>query len=225
MTPDGEWLLFWENLPRSSKAQEHPQLPVRLMRRQIGGGAAEQVLEMPYGEGSTASLGCPFRPGNPCVLEELGGNDRDNILFYSLDPIHGKGSLLGSIQDTSLPGFFGWALSPEGSQIAVVHHSHKDRIEILNLSTRAWRAIVVEPGWGDFQSVSWDAEGKGFFLTTTLLGSSFHLIHVTLLGKVQPLLNNALTQWLYQPLPSPDGRYLAFQAQTCDSNVWLFENF
>ena len=224
LTPDGKWLLFWENPPPSSEAEEHPQLPVRLMRQQIGGGLAEQVLEMPYAEGIDASLRCPFRPGNACVLGELGGKDKHNILFYILDPIHGKGDLLGSVQ-IAPKGYFGWALSPEGSQIGVVHHSHKDRIEVLNLSTRAWHAITVEPGWGDFQSVSWDAEGRGFFVTTVLFGSSFNLVHVTLFGKVQALLTNAQRQWIYQPLPSPDGRHLAFQAQTNDSNVWLLENF
>jgi eukaryotic-like serine/threonine-protein kinase len=224
LTPDGKWLLFWENPPRSSG--EQPQPPVRLMRQHIGGGPAEQVLEMPSGEGATANLRCPFRPGNPCVLEELGGKDSDNVLFYPLDPIRGKGALLGSVQNTTINNWpIAWAFSPDGSQIAVVDHSHKGRIEILDLSTRAWHAITVEPGWGEFQSVSWDSGGKGFFLTTVLGGSSFNLIHATLLGKVQPLLKNAQRQWMYQPLPSPDGRYLAFQAQTNDNNVWLLENF
>jgi Tol biopolymer transport system component len=218
LTPDGEWLLFWENPTRSSKEQS--LLPVRLMRQQTGGGPVEQVLEMPYGEGFDASLRCPFRPGNTCVLEELGGKDRDNMLFYALDPIRGKGNLLSSFQITT--PVVGWALSPDGSQIAVV--GRKDRIEILNLCTRAWRTITVEPGWGDFQSISWDGEGKGF-LVTTVLPNSFDLVHVTFLGKVQRILNNGRMRWMFQPLPSPDGRYLAFQAETFDSNVWLLENF
>ena len=43
--------------------------------------------------------------------------------------------------------------------------------------------------------------------------------------KVHPLLSNAQTQWMSQPRPSPDGKYLAFQGQSFDSNVWLLENF
>jgi serine/threonine protein kinase len=31
--------------------------------------------------------------------------------------------------------------------------------------------------------------------------------------------------WLINPLPSPDGKHLAFQAETWDSNVWTIENF
>jgi hypothetical protein len=51
------------------------------------------------------------------------------------------------------------------------------------------------------------------------------LLHVTLAGKVQPLLRNGHRQWMISPLPSPDGKWLAFQAQTYDSNVWLLGNF
>jgi len=38
-------------------------------------------------------------------------------------------------------------------------------------------------------------------------------------------LQNGHRQWLENPLPSPDGKYLAFQGQTWDSNVWLIDNF
>jgi WD40-like Beta Propeller Repeat len=106
----------------------------------------------------------------------------------------------------------------------VVDHSHKDRIEILTLFNRVWHEIAVEPGSGDYQSVAWAADGKGFFLTTWL-PQSFNLVHVTLSGKVQLLLSNAHRQWMTRPRPSPDGKYLAFQAQTMDANVWLLENF
>lgn len=217
LTPDGKWILFWEIPSRSSGAQ--PQLPIRLTRQQMDGGSAEQVLEMPYSDGINANLRCPFSPGRPCVLEMLSGNN--SILFYVLDPIHGKGDLLGSIQIPNLH-VVAWSLSSDGSEISVL--GHKDRIDILNLSTRSWHAIKVQPGWGDFQSISWDAEGKGFFLTT-VLPQSFNLIHVDPSGKVQPLSNNSHRQWFFQPLPSPNGRYLAFQAQTNDSNVWLLTNF
>ena len=57
------------------------------------------------------------------------------------------------------------------------------------------------------------------------LPESFDLISVTLSGKVQPLLNNAHKQWMARPMASPDGKHLAFQAQTWDSNVWMIANF
>lgn len=219
LTPDGKWLLFWQIPPRSSVTQ--PQLPIRLMRQHIGGGSVEQVLEMPYLYGENANLRCPLNPRGHCVLQMLSGKNAENALFYTLDPIQGRGDFLGSIRIPN-PNPVAWSLSPDGSEIAAV--GHKDRIDILDLSDRAWHAINVQPGWGDFQSLAWDANGKGFFLTT-VLPQSFNLLHVSLNGHVQPLLHNAQKQWLYKPLPSPDGRYLAFQAQTWDSNVWLLKNF
>lgn len=219
LTPDGKWLLFWE-IPPQSSGKQHP-LPVRLMRQQIGEGAPEQLVEMPYDDGVNANVRCALKTGNRCVMQLLGGKNGGNILFYTVDPIRGKGDLLGSIQIPDLH-VVGWSLSPDGSEISVL--GHKDRIDILDLSTRAWHTINVQPSWGDFQSVAWDAKGQGFFLTT-VLPQSFNLIHVGFNSKVQLLLTNAHRQWFFQPLPSPNGRYLAFQAQTFDSNVWLLQNF
>ncbi len=48
---------------------------------------------------------------------------------------------------------------------------------------------------------------------------------VALSGKLKLLLNNAQRQWMTRPLPSPDGRFLTFQGQTSDANVWLLGNF
>ncbi|MGA8231198.1 MAG: hypothetical protein WB795_06935, partial [Candidatus Acidiferrales bacterium] len=70
----------------------------------------------------------------------------------------------------------------------------------------------------------WAADEKGFFLTT-YLPESFNLVRVATTGKAQLLLNYARRQWMTQPLPSPDGQYLAFQTQTADSNIWLVEHF
>ncbi|MGD0008857.1 MAG: hypothetical protein ABSE93_09965 [Terriglobia bacterium] len=148
-----------------------------------------------------------------------------SLRFYAFDPVRGKGDLLGKIE-VDKKYYPQWAVSPDGSQLAVVDYSHKDRIKILTLSkpNRAWHEIAVEPGWGMYQSVVWAADGKGLFLTT-LLPASFNLVHVTLSGKVKLLLNNAHRQWIFGPRPSPDGKYLAFQTQTVDSNIWLLENF
>jgi Tol biopolymer transport system component len=60
------------------------------------------------------------------------------------------------------------------------------------------------------------------FLTTVYPAS---LVHVTLSGKVKRLLKSAHRQWMNRPRPSPDGKYLAFQALTVESNIWLLENF
>jgi serine/threonine protein kinase/Tol biopolymer transport system component len=217
LSADGSWILYWEFARPEGKA---PPSWLRIMRQPAAGGSPETVLEIPYSEGKLDNFFCPQKPGHPCVLSGMQGK---NLLFYAFDPVRGKGDPLGKIEvDTG--EYFGWAISPDGSQLAVVDYSHKDRIEILSLSSRAWHEITVEPGWGHNQSVAWAADGKGLFMTTWL-PESFNLIHVTPSGKVQLLLKNAHRQWMINPRPSPDGKYLAFQAQTWDSNVWLLENF
>jgi len=217
LSADGSWILYWQ-VP--SSVGTTPPSSGRLMRQPVAGGPQETVLELPFSESSWTAFACPQKPGNSCVLS---GSEGNSLLFFALDPMRGKGGLLGKIEFDKEGPFF-WAISPDGSQLAVVDRSHKDRIEILTIANRVWREITVDPGWGAYRSVAWAAEGKGFFLTTSST-ESFNLIHVTLMGKGQVLLNSARRQPMYLPLPSPNGKYLAFQAITVDSNVWLLEHF
>jgi hypothetical protein len=106
-----------------------------------------------------------------------------------------------------------------GWQIAVVDHSHR-----TDVATRTWREIAAEPGSGDFHSVVRAPQGRGFFVGT-LLPTSFNLIDVTMRGKVQVLLSNARTQYMTRPKPSRDRKYLAYQAEREDGNVWLWKDF
>jgi len=144
------------------------------------------------------------------------------LVFYSLDPISGKGPELGKIQVSDTGPMF-WALSPDGSQVALVDRvEYKGQIEVLTLSNRTWRPVAVEPGWGFLHSIAWAADGKSLFATSWLPGSS-NLLHVSPAGKVTPLLRTR--PWMFTPLPSPDGKYLAYGGWTVDSNVWILEGF
>jgi hypothetical protein len=74
--------------------------------------------------------------------------------------------------------------------------------------------------------ITWAADGKGFFVTSEKPGS-FSLLHVTLAGKEQALLRYeaVIKQVIYNPTPSSDGKYLAFEVGSYDSNVWMIGNF
>jgi serine/threonine protein kinase/Tol biopolymer transport system component len=217
LSPDGSWILYVESARTAPGA---PPVPHRLMRRPVGGGSPELVLEYPASL-SPEGFWCPLKPGPPCVLGQREGNQ---LAFYSLDPVRGKGEELGKIE-VSPDRFKSWNVSPDGSRLVLVdHHKYHARIEELTLKDRTWHELSLEPGWGELQSIAWAADGKGFF-ATSWLPDSFNLLHVTLAGKVNPLLRNGHRQWMVNPLPSPDGKYLAFQAQTFDRNVWLLEGF
>jgi hypothetical protein len=42
---------------------------------------------------------------------------------------------------------------------------------------------------------------------------------------MEPLIRNGYRQSVGKLLPSPDGKFLAYQAGTTDSNVWMLEGF
>jgi len=216
LSADGSWLLYEERVNDTRGAAPSAR---RLMRRAPVGGSPEVVLEEPAGRLWTCS--CPMRSGLSCVLSEQEGT---SLAFYSLDPLRGKGEQLGKLE-VARDGLNSWNISPDGSRLALVDsHKYHERVEVLTLNDHVWHELSPEPGWGNLQYISWAADGRGFFVTSWL-PESYNLLHVALDGKVKPLLRNGHRQWMFSPLASPDGKYLAFQAQTWDSNVWMLEKF
>ena len=166
---------------------------------------------------------CPLRSGSPCVLGEKNGNDLD---LYSLDPVRGKGKLLGKaagvdFQDCCMD----WDVSPDGSRLALIGRvKHHGGMEVLTFSNSSWQEISPERPFGYPLLIAWAADGKSVFVNFWNKDSQ-DLVHVTLAGKVEPLLRNGYRQGMGKLLPSPDGKYLAYQAETTDSNVWMLEGF
>jgi serine/threonine protein kinase len=208
LSPDGSLLLYVEQARANSGAPTSAQ---RLMRRQIGGGPPELILEEPAGV--ELIYWCPPRSRTGCVLVQDEGQD---VVFYRLDPLRGKGEQLGAIKGSLHPSV---GVSQDGGQIAAVTRDGQRRIiQLLTIADRNWRAVSIEPGW-NIGELSWAADGNGFFVTC-----SQGLLYITLAGEVKPLFLTSFIRARY-PLPSPDGRFLAFLASGMDSNVWLLDNF
>jgi serine/threonine protein kinase/Tol biopolymer transport system component/DNA-binding winged helix-turn-helix (wHTH) protein len=217
LTPDGSWMLYQESTPTLAGT---PPSSSRLMRRPVAGGSPEMVLEEP---GDVWwQYACALKPGSSCVFSRYDGKD---LVFYALDPTRGTGEQLGKIK-ASPTQLAAWNVSPEGLRLALVGgmDMYQGQIEVLDLRDHTWHEVPVEQGWGILQSISWTTDGKGFFVTS-YLPDSFGLLHVSLSGKVSPLFRNPGLQWMWGPVPSPDGKYLAFTANTSDVNVWMLENF
>jgi eukaryotic-like serine/threonine-protein kinase len=214
---DRSWILYVESAS-STPAAPSPQ---RLMRRGVAGGPPEVVLEEP--RTVDWDYRCPQARGAPCILSQRAGKD---LVFYSLDPTRGKGEELGRVEAD--PYIIArWDVSRDGSRLALVRPlQNRPGIEVLNLQEHTWRDIPVEPPWAaHLQSIGWAADGESFFATYWLLPNSFNLLHITLDGKVDPLFSNGHDQTIMNPMPSPDGKYVAFEGRTMDSNVWVLENF
>jgi serine/threonine protein kinase/Tol biopolymer transport system component len=239
-SPDGAWLLYFE----SSATQGSDT--IWLMRRPSGGGPGEKVLEV--SQAQLDNFRCRYNPNanSPCVLAMTEG---ENLVFYSVDPIKGKGRQLGKIDVLGFPWMRGWDLSPDGSRVAVVS-LHKDRpqvesaaqikfgarIDVLTLSDGSWHRISAEPADRTasaadqqlvrFFQVAWAADGKSFFVTA-MMGDSVNLLRVTPDGKMHLLLGNESfqNQGFGNLLPSPNGKYLAFTSQVWEGNVWTIDNF
>jgi Tol biopolymer transport system component len=215
VTPDHSWILYrdFEQVGPSNE----PAAPVRLMRRRMNGGSPEKVFELPPGTWHW-SYACGVKPGSSCVISEPEG--LEIIALYALDPLHGKGRKLGTIRDPTEPE--PWSISPDGSRIA--SGTNDGRIRILSVRDRTWSEISVDPRWQQLLTIAWAADGDGFFATCRPPNSN-DLIYITRAGGVTQLLHGGHGQWMTNPLPSPDGKYLAFRGETWDSNVWTFENF
>jgi eukaryotic-like serine/threonine-protein kinase len=212
-TPDGIWILY-VSLPKGESITGHGN--AQLMRAPVSGGSSDMVMQVPVD--LDFDLRCPRRPDSSCVFSEKIGKE---IIFYALDPLHGKGKELAR-SEVGSRRFYGWDVSPDGSHLAVVS-SIGPYIRTIDLGTGKTRDINAPADWL-LQSVGWSANGTALFVTV-YTAKAFLLGSIDLAGKARVLLDEGPDHWVNEVIASPDGHYLTFKAQTWDGNVWLLEKF
>jgi eukaryotic-like serine/threonine-protein kinase len=214
LTPDGQWMLYWAT-PHPSGSSEFPNQT--LMRTPMAGATAERILETP---GTTGfAFHCPTVAKSACVLSRV---DRDELIFYSLDPVKGQGAELTRTKVGDPGDAMTWALSPDGKNIAVTGcHELSDKVRVVDLQTGKQRELPI-PSF-ILGGLSWSPDGSALYGAARGVSSHFSVVRLDLSGKSQILLNR--DDFLISPVVSPDGRSLAFGQQSGQLNVYSLENF
>jgi DNA-binding winged helix-turn-helix (wHTH) protein/Tol biopolymer transport system component len=215
-SPEGDRILYTASAGGNlSDGSNRPVGKPVLMSSPVNGGSTEALLDGSY------TYRCGSVPSAGCVLAEI---EPQQLVFYNLDPVRGKGTEIQRLKD--IHGFVYWSLSPDGSRIAVTDPAGNmgdawiltlaDH-EVVPLTLRRWK-------WGRMQSLTWSADGSHLF-ATALAGP---IVLIDLHGNLQVLAETYTgvgRAWLYNPVASPDGHYLAYMKRTLESNVMMLEHF
>jgi Tol biopolymer transport system component len=156
-----------------------------------------------------------------CLVGER-TEDQRQLIFTAFDPVKGRGREVTRIE--TKPGFaYNWNLSLDGSQIAVLFPTGENRIRLLPLAGGAPHDLVVERCSGFRFPPNWSPDGKGFYVSSRSPRGAT-LLYIDLNGHASPMWEQkgSFETW---GVPSPDGRHLAIQGWTVNSNVWMLENF
>lgn len=203
LAPDGKAILFIQS-PLGK------MLPATILRAPVNGGRPEQVVP----SGAVEQFRCPLPGGKRCVARTTEG--REWFDFWELDPYRGLGRKLARTKwELNLYG--DWALSPDGSEIAIPSHQlKKARIRLIALDAAGGPAESEIPvdSQLSISGLNWTADGKGWFAPIeTSAGSK--LTYIDGKGRVTTLLDRAR-----YAIPSPDGKHVALMIPAVTSNVW-----
>jgi len=212
VTPDGKWVLYFG-------ATEAPPAtgPEPVMRVPITGGPSQFLFTAKR----RGIIACARHSSNLCAIAEP-TDDHKQVTITTLDPLHGRGPELARFNLGPIEDQWWFDLSPDGTRVAATP-SPAGPIYILSLRGQATQRIQVK-GWNNLMSLSWAADGKGLFVVSGNRQERA-LLHVDLQGNAHFLWENPGAYGEATAVASPDGRHLAMEGWTLDSNMWTMENF
>jgi DNA-binding winged helix-turn-helix (wHTH) protein/dipeptidyl aminopeptidase/acylaminoacyl peptidase len=204
ITSDGKWIVYTDSGPTGDG---RPPTTPDLMRLPWGGGRAERIVSSFSGVHHCSIHG-------RCVIIEF-----LDTTVYALDPLKGRGERLSRFREGP-----GATLSPDGNRLAFIRPrtgTEPDHIVIVSFGGAPAEDIRVS-GADRLLYLDWAPGGEGFFSNEDELHSK--LVFVTLDGVAHVLWDPGGLQ-LGWTRPSPDGRPLAINAGSKQSNAWLVTGF
>jgi len=216
LTPDGTQIIYLQY----PEGFDSPAA-TRMWRLSLSGGPPQMIME---GRGFT-NLQCARLPSTLCLYSQV---DDKRLLFFSFDPMRGdRGKEVAHIDD-DVPYSYNWSLSPDGSTLALAKaakmgFSVRPDIRLLTLPDHKDRTFTLKE-WPVVSSIDWAADSKSLWVPTSTNTGTYALLNIDLQGRVRSTWqqNKLVVGWA---IPSPDGRRLALQLASGDSNVWMVENF
>jgi serine/threonine protein kinase/Tol biopolymer transport system component len=212
LSPTGDRLLYTAS---STPSQMDPSK--RLMSMPVDGSVSSVLL---VGENT---YHCASVPSAHCVVSEVKGQQ---LVFSVLDPVRGKEVEIRRVEAGQGVNAT-WSLSPDGRKIAVIGNPPSaGEVRILTLADGQIATLALQGWkWEQLQRVTWSADGSHLFATVWSATSSA-LLFIDLHGNLRLLAEvPANSGWLDYPVASPDGRYVAYQKRTYESNVMMLEHF
>jgi hypothetical protein len=148
VSPDGAWVLF------------DVRNDANIRRIPVTGGPSQVIATVRNAPVNSNTIRCSRSPASLCAIAEI-PYDRKQLVFTELDPLKGRGNELLRF-DTDPSGNYQWALSPDGTRIAVMNPP-EGKVHILHLDGRPTVEIAVKNlNLGD--AFDWAADGKGLFI-------------------------------------------------------------
>jgi hypothetical protein len=155
------------------------------------------------------------------VLAEPNDN-RQQVIITALDALKGRGAELARFPLGPNDNDWWVDLSPDGTRLATIR-GRTSPIEILSLRGQPTQPIKIK-SWSHLLAFSWAMNGRSLFVVSGVRGRRT-VLHVDLQGHAQVLWESSGGTGETLAIPSPDGRHLAIQNWTTDSNMWMMENF
>ena len=186
------------------------------MRVPLSGGSPELILSM-----RPLSLSfCARPPSHLCAIAEP-TEDGKQIIVTGFDPVRGRGPELARFDLDRKDNRWLCEISPDGTRLAAVRGPVGP---IQNpLPARPADTGPAGEGFEKHAVIELGSGRKGAVCLEWHKGGT-KLLHVDLQGNSKVLWKS--DTGVYNSVrPSPDGRHLAIQASTTNSNMWMMENF